>query len=79
MGIKSWKINALPERLNEKTLSMLLLDEIALKSVKKKIMIDRGKGRTILKEGRPVGNINKNPQSYRIINIQKRLPLSHKL
>ena len=58
---------------------MLLLDEIALKSVKKKIMIDRGKGRTILKEARPVGNINKNPQSYRIINIQKKLPLSHKL
>ena len=40
---------------------MLLIDEIALKTVKKKIMIDRGKGRKILKERKPVRNINKNP------------------
>ena len=58
---------------------MLLLDEIALKTVKKKIMIDRGKGRKILKKGKTVRNINKNPQSYGIINIQKKVPLSDKL
>ena len=58
---------------------MLLIDEIALKTVKKKIMIDRGKGRKILKEGKHVRNINKNPQSYGIINMQKKMPLSDKL
>ena len=42
---------------------MLLLDEIVLKTVKKKIMIDRGKETKILKEGKTVRNINKNPQS----------------
>ena len=42
-------------------------------------MIDRGKGRKIIKEGKTVRNINKNPQSYGIINIQKKVPLSDKL
>ena len=42
-------------------------------------MIDRGKGRKILKEGKTVRNINKNPQSYGIMNIQKKVPLSDKL
>ena len=42
-------------------------------------MIDRGKGRKILKEGKPVKNINNNPGSYGITNIQKKVPLSHKL
>ena len=42
-------------------------------------MIDRGKGRKILKEGKPVRNINKNRQSYEIINMQKKVLLSDKL
>ena len=36
---------------------------------------DRGKGRKILKEGKPVRNMNKNPLSYRIISLQKKVPL----
>ena len=44
-----------------------------------KIMIDSGKGRKIIKEGKPVRNINKNSQSYGIINMQKEVDLSHKL
>ena len=42
-------------------------------------MIDRGKRRKIIKEGKTVRNINKNPQSYGIINIQNKVPLSDKL
>ena len=32
-------------------------------------MIDRGKRRKILKKGKPVRHVNKNPQSYGIINM----------
>ena len=42
-------------------------------------MIDRGKGSKILEEGKPIKNINKNSQSYRINNMQKTVPLLHKL
>ena len=49
---------------------MLLLDEIASKTVQKEEDYDdRFKGRKILKEGKFTRNINKNPQSYRIINM----------
>ena len=59
---------------------MLLLDEIASKTVKRKeIMIDRSRGSKILKGGNLVSNLNKNPQSYIIINMQNEVLLSHKL
>ena len=32
-------------------------------------MIERGKGRKILKEGKPVRHADKNPQIYWIMNI----------
>ena len=34
----------------------------------------RGKGRKIVKKGKAVRNKNKNPQSYRIIYMQKEVP-----
>ena len=80
---RTWKyvkINTLLERLIEKTLSMLLLDEIASKTVQKEEHNDcRGKGSKILKQGKPVRNINKNPHTYGIIYMQKEVPFSHKL
>ena len=55
---------------------MLLLDDIASKNVLKgEYYNNRRKGTNILKEEEPVRNINKNPQSYRIINIQKKVRL----
>ena len=38
-------------------------------------MIDRGKESKILKEGKPVRNINKNTWNYRIRNMEKEVPL----
>ena len=40
-------------------------------------MIGISKGSKIHRK--PVRNINENPQSYGIINVQKKVPLSHKL
>ena len=79
MGIKVLKDKYFTRGLIDKSLSKLLLDEIASKTVQKEEDYDWGKGRNILKEQKPVRNINKNPQSYGIINIQKKVVLSHKL
>ena len=42
-------------------------------------MFESGKGSKIIKEKKPLRNINKNPQSYRIRNMQKEVLLSRKL
>ena len=55
---------------------MLLLDEMPSKTMQKEEDYDDwGKGRKIPKDGKPVRNINKNPSSYWIINMQKEVPL----
>ena len=66
--------------MTDKTSSRLLLHKIALKTVQKKMaMFESGKGSKIIKEKKPLRNINKNPQSYRIRNMQKEVLLSRKL
>ena len=76
--LKSRKISTLLERLMKKILSMLLLDEIASKTVLKvEDNNSRDKESKILKQRKPVRDINKNPHG--IINMQKKVPFSQKL
>lgn len=59
---------------------MLMLDEIASKTVHKVEDQDcMGKESKLLKQGKPVRNINKNSYIYWIINMQNEVPSSHKL
>ena len=79
-ALKFWKINTLPREVEWESLIYVTIRWDSIKNCKKKTIInDKGKGRKIVKEGKPVRNIKKNPQSYGIINIQKKVPLSDKL
>ena len=76
MGIKVLKNKYFTREADWVNLNYVTVDEISSKTVQKEEDYDeRGKGRKILNGGKPVRNINKNPPSYRIINIQKEVPL----
>ena len=76
MGIKFLKDKYFIREVDWVNLNYVIVDEISSKTVQKEENHnERGKGRMILKDGKPVRNINKNPPSYRIINMQKDVPL----
>ena len=80
MGIKVLKDKYFTREVDWVNLNYVTVDEISSKTVQKEEDYnDRDKGRKIIKEGKPVRNINKNPQSYRTINMQKEVPLYHEL
>ena len=57
-----------------------MLNEIASKTVHKVEDHDcMGKESKLLKQGKPVRNINKNSYIYWIINMQNEVPSSHNL
>ena len=74
MGIKVLKDKHFTREVDWVNLSYVTVDEISSKLMQKEDCDDRGKGGKILKEGKPVININKNPHSYRLINKQKEVP-----
>ena len=69
MGINALKDKYFTREVDWVNLNYGTVDEISSKTVQKEDYEDSGKGRKIVKEGKPVRNINKNPQSYRIINM----------
>ena len=75
MGIKVLRDKYFTREVDWVNLNYVTADEISSKPAQKEEDCDDiGKGRKIIKEGKPVRNINKNPQIYRIINIQKEVP-----
>ena len=75
MGIKVLKDKYFTREVGLVNLNYVTVDEISSKAMQKEEYCDdRCKGRKILKEGKPSRNINKDPQSYRIINMQKEAP-----